>query len=94
MPSACCTAVPTPLLLSFGEGSGKSEAPACQGTPVRALVRLIFLLKCRLPERPHEPSTVPDFRAAASACPKLLALSLSKGAYSEPAAAANGPRRV
>ena len=45
--------------VGYGEGSGKSEAPACQGTPVRAPVRLIVLLKCRPPERPHEPSTVP-----------------------------------
>jgi hypothetical protein len=31
---------PCPIFRNFGEGSGKSEAPACQGTPVRAPVRL------------------------------------------------------
>jgi hypothetical protein len=55
MTSACLTAVS-----AFKGGEWKERGPGLTRTPVRAPERLKKLFECRPPERPHEPSPVPD----------------------------------
>jgi hypothetical protein len=65
------SAAPTPGHLSPGR-RWKARGPSLSEHRCGRLVAWIFLLKCRPPKRPHEPSTVPSNRAAASGCPPHL----------------------